>query len=51
MVKKVVKKKVKKNIAQGICHIQASFNNLVASIDSLFQCHLLFNSFILSIVV
>jgi len=30
---------------------QASFNNLVASILSLFQCHLLFNSFILSIVV
>jgi hypothetical protein len=30
---------------------QASFKSLVAFIDSLFQCHLLFNSFILSIVV
>ncbi len=31
MVKKVVKKKVKKNIAQGICHIQASFNNTIVT--------------------
>lgn len=29
MVKKVTKKKVKKNITHGICHIQASFNNTI----------------------
>lgn len=29
MVKKVVKKKVRKNISHGICHIQASFNNTI----------------------
>jgi len=31
MVKKVQKKKVKKNIAHGICHIQASFNNTLVT--------------------
>lgn len=31
MVKKVTKKKVKKNIAHGICHIQASFNNTIVT--------------------
>lgn len=29
MAKKVTKKKVKKNITHGICHIQASFNNTI----------------------
>lgn len=29
MVKKVTKKKVKKNITHGVCHIQASFNNTI----------------------
>ena len=33
MVKKAVaKKKVKKNITNGICHIQASFNNTIVDI-------------------
>lgn len=32
MVKKTVKKKVKKNIIHGICHIQASFNNTIVTI-------------------
>lgn len=31
MVKKVTKKKVKKNISNGICHIQASFNNTIVT--------------------
>ncbi|MBT3235029.1 MAG: 30S ribosomal protein S11 [Bdellovibrionales bacterium] len=31
MVKKVKKKKVKKNIAVGICHVQASFNNTIVT--------------------
>ena len=31
MVKKIQKKKVKKNIAHGICHIQASFNNTIVT--------------------
>ena len=31
MVKKVTKKKVKKNIPHGICHIQASFNNTIVT--------------------
>jgi small subunit ribosomal protein S11 len=31
MAKKIVKKKVKKNIAHGICHIQASFNNTIVT--------------------
>ena len=32
MVKKTVtKKKVKKNISNGICHIQASFNNTIVT--------------------
>ena len=31
MAKKPVKKKVKKNITQGICHIQASFNNTIVT--------------------
>ncbi|MCB9060722.1 MAG: 30S ribosomal protein S11 [Halobacteriovoraceae bacterium] len=32
MAKKVaVKKKVKKNISHGICHIQASFNNTIVT--------------------
>ena len=32
MVKKVAtKKKVKKNVPQGICHIQASFNNTIVT--------------------
>lgn len=31
MVKKTTKKKVKKNISTGICHIQASFNNTIVS--------------------
>ena len=32
MVKKVAtKKKVKKNIVKGICHIQASFNNTIVT--------------------
>ena len=32
MVKKVAKKKVKKNISHGVCHIQASFNNTIVTI-------------------
>jgi small subunit ribosomal protein S11 len=31
MVKKVVKKKVKKNILHGVCYIQASFNNTIVT--------------------
>lgn len=31
MVKKVAKKKVKKNITHGICHISASFNNTIVT--------------------
>jgi small subunit ribosomal protein S11 len=31
MVKKVTKKKVKKNITHGVCHIQASFNNTIVT--------------------
>mgnify|MGYP001354483705 CR=1 FL=1 len=31
MVKKVAKKKVKKNISHGVCHIQASFNNTIVT--------------------
>lgn len=31
MVKKVTKKKIKKNISHGICHIQASFNNTIVT--------------------
>jgi len=31
MVKKIGKKKVKKNIAHGICHVQASFNNTIVT--------------------
>ena len=31
MAKKTVKKKVKKNISHGICHIQASFNNTIVT--------------------
>lgn len=31
MVKKVVKKKVRKNITHGVCHIQASFNNTIVT--------------------
>jgi len=31
MVKKVSKKKVKKNITHGVCHIQASFNNTIVT--------------------
>ena len=31
MVKKVSKKKVKKNVSHGICHIQASFNNTIVT--------------------
>ena len=31
MVKKVAKKKVKKNIGHGVCHIQASFNNTIVT--------------------
>lgn len=31
MVKKTAKKKVKKNITHGICHIQASFNNTIVT--------------------
>ena len=31
MVKKTTKKKVKKNISHGICHIQASFNNTIVT--------------------
>jgi small subunit ribosomal protein S11 len=30
------KKKVKKNIAKGICHIQATFNNTIVSIADLY---------------
>ncbi len=30
--KKVVKKKIRKNIAHGICYIQASFNNTIVTI-------------------
>ena len=29
MVKKVQKKKIKKNIPRGICHVQCSFNNTI----------------------
>jgi len=32
MAKRPVKKKVKKNIAQGVAHIQATFNNTIISI-------------------
>jgi small subunit ribosomal protein S11 len=36
MVKKVsAKKKVKKNVTQGICHIQASFNNTIVTFTDL----------------
>ena len=31
MAKKSTKKKVKKNITHGICHIQASFNNTIVT--------------------
>jgi small subunit ribosomal protein S11 len=31
MVTKVAKKKVKKNVSQGICHINASFNNTIVT--------------------
>ncbi|MCY4523127.1 MAG: 30S ribosomal protein S11 [Halobacteriovoraceae bacterium] len=31
MVKKTGKKKVKKNITHGVCHIQASFNNTIVT--------------------
>jgi len=31
MVKKVAKKKIKKNISHGVCHIQASFNNTIVT--------------------
>jgi small subunit ribosomal protein S11 len=31
MVKKITKKKVKKNISHGVCHIQASFNNTIVT--------------------
>ena len=31
MVKKTGKKKVKKNVSHGICHIQASFNNTIVT--------------------
>lgn len=31
MVKKASKKKVKKNITHGVCHIQASFNNTIVT--------------------
>jgi len=31
MVKKTTKKKVKKNITHGVCHIQASFNNTIVT--------------------
>jgi small subunit ribosomal protein S11 len=31
MNKKVVKKKVKKNVSHAICHIQASFNNTIVT--------------------
>ncbi len=31
MAKQVGKKKVKKNIAYGVCHIQASFNNTIVT--------------------
>ncbi len=31
MDKKVVKKKVRKNVSTGVCHIQASFNNTIVT--------------------
>lgn len=31
MAKKITKKKVKKNIPHGICHVQASFNNTIVT--------------------
>lgn len=31
MAKKIGKKKVKKNIPHGICHVQASFNNTIVT--------------------
>ncbi len=31
MVKKTTKKKVKKNVTHGICHIQCSFNNTIVT--------------------
>ena len=31
MAKKIGKKKVRKNIAHGICHVQASFNNTIVT--------------------
>lgn len=35
MSKKIVKKKVKKNISTGICHVQASFNNTIVTFTDL----------------
>lgn len=31
MAKQITKKKVKKNISHGVCHIQASFNNTIVT--------------------
>ena len=31
MAKKITKKKIKKNISHGVCHIQASFNNTIVT--------------------
>ncbi|HLE12060.1 MAG: 30S ribosomal protein S11 [Bdellovibrionales bacterium RIFOXYD12_FULL_39_22] len=31
VVKKVAKKKVKKNVSHGVCHVQASFNNTIVT--------------------
>jgi small subunit ribosomal protein S11 len=31
MAKKIGKKKVKKNVSHGICHVQASFNNTIVT--------------------
>lgn len=31
MAKKITKKKVKKNVAHGVCHIQCSFNNTIVT--------------------
>lgn len=31
MAKQTIKKKVKKNITHGVCHIQASFNNTIVT--------------------
>ena len=35
VIKKTTKKKIKKHIARGICHIQCSFNNTIVTFTNL----------------